>query len=59
MPKDLQDEIQRIELALSVRGMDDVLANLQIQSTLVSRITDAHRDDLEIQRIVKNIKDGK
>ena len=41
-----------MELALSVRGMNSVLANLQMELKLISRIKEAHKEDLEIQQIV-------
>lgn len=59
LPKELQEEVQSMELALSIRGMDGVLVNLQMELTLISRIKEAQVSDLEIQKIVQNIKDGK
>lgn len=46
-------------LALGVRGVDGVFANLQMEPTLISRIKEAHKEDLEMQEIVRNIQDGK
>lgn len=59
LPKELQEEVQSMELALSIRGMDGVLVYLQMELTLISRIKEAQVNDLEIQKIVQNIKDGK
>ena len=59
LPHELQEEVRRMELALSVRGVDGVLANLQMEPTLIARIKEAHKEDLEIQKIVQNVRDGK
>ncbi|XP_071718933.1 uncharacterized protein [Rutidosis leptorrhynchoides] len=52
-------EFERLDMGLSKRGASGMLANLKLESDLISRIKEAQLDDGDLWTVFQNLEEGK
>ncbi|XP_071714943.1 uncharacterized protein [Rutidosis leptorrhynchoides] len=52
-------EFERLHMGLSKRGASGMLANLKLESNLISRIKEAQLDDGDLWTVFQNLEEGK